>query len=66
MCDERVLDFQKIMQSLSTRVPKIIVQKAEEIFPSLKEGLVSILCLCVKKQILLPCSQWIYMARATK
>jgi hypothetical protein len=56
MCDEQVLDLQKIMQSVAARVPKIIVQRAEEIFPSLKEGSVSILCLRMKKQILIPCT----------
>jgi hypothetical protein len=49
MCDEGVLNVQKIVQYIATRVPKIIVQRVEEIFPSLKEGVVSVLCMCVKK-----------------
>jgi hypothetical protein len=50
MCDEDVSNVQKIMECLVTRVPKIIVQRVEEIFPSLtEEGPVSGLCLCVKK-----------------
>lgn len=57
MSDEQVLDLQKNLHSVSTRVPKIIVRRVEEMFPSLKEGLVSTMCLFVKKQILLSHSQ---------
>jgi hypothetical protein len=42
MCDERVPNLPKILQSLATRVPKIVLQRVEEIFPSLKETLVSV------------------------
>jgi hypothetical protein len=41
-CDEQVLNLQKIQQSLGARVPRIILQRCEEIFPSLKETLVSV------------------------
>jgi hypothetical protein len=44
MCEEQDLNWKKILHSLATRVPKIIIQRAEEIFPSLKENLVSIVC----------------------
>jgi hypothetical protein len=47
MCDERVLKAQKILQCPATRVPKIVVQKVEEMYPCLKEGTVSVLCSCV-------------------
>jgi hypothetical protein len=43
MCEEQVLNM-KILHSLATRVPKIIIQRVEETFPSLKENLVSIVC----------------------
>jgi len=33
--------LQKILHSLATRVPKIILQRAEDIFPSLYTSLVS-------------------------
>jgi hypothetical protein len=49
MCDEQIL------QSLATRVPKIILQRVEEIFPPLKESLVSVLCLCDQKIFLSSC-----------
>jgi hypothetical protein len=50
MCD------QQILQSLAMRVPKIILQRIEEIFPCLKESLVSVLCLCDQKVFSSSCS----------
>jgi hypothetical protein len=47
MCDEQVLDL-NIMQSFA-RVPKVILQRVEEIFPSLKHNLVSMVC--TKKEL---------------
>jgi hypothetical protein len=44
MYEEQDLNLKKILHSLATRVPKIIIQRVEEIFPSLKENLASILC----------------------
>jgi hypothetical protein len=41
MCDEDSSSTQNIPQSLSRREPKIILQKAEYIFPALKDSLVS-------------------------
>jgi hypothetical protein len=43
--DEQGLNLQKNLHFLAMRVPKIILQRVEEIFPALKEDLVSILCL---------------------
>jgi hypothetical protein len=43
MCDEQVLSPRKIPHS-PTRMPKIVVQRVEEIYPALKESLVSVLC----------------------
>jgi hypothetical protein len=38
-----------MLQSLATRVPKIILKRVEEIFPSLKESLLSF-CACVQRR----------------
>jgi hypothetical protein len=51
VCDERVLNLQSILQSLAARVPKIMVQRVEEIYPSLKESLVSGVCLCAQTNV---------------
>jgi hypothetical protein len=48
MCDERVSNLCKIEQSLATRVPEIIPQRDEEIIPSLKETLVSVVLMCAE------------------
>jgi hypothetical protein len=42
MSDEHNLRFKKILHSLATRVPKIILQRVEEVYPALKESLVSV------------------------
>jgi hypothetical protein len=42
-CEERVVDFGSILRSLATRVPRIILQRAEEMFPALRDSMVSIL-----------------------
>ena len=39
--------LQKILHSLATRVPKVVLHRAEEIFPALNTSLVSNLCVCV-------------------
>jgi hypothetical protein len=46
MCDEYISTLQKHLQSLATRVPKIILQRVDEIWPALKESTVSVLCMC--------------------
>jgi hypothetical protein len=38
--------LQKILHSLATRVPKVILHRAEDIFPALNTSLVSRLYLC--------------------
>jgi hypothetical protein len=48
MCDERVSNLCKTEQSLATSVPDIIPQRNEEIFPSLKETLVSVMLMCAE------------------
>jgi hypothetical protein len=42
MCDEDSSRLQNIVQSQPRREPKIILQRAENIFPALKHSLVSI------------------------
>jgi len=39
MHDEEVLKLHKVLESPTTKMPKIQLQRIEEIFPSLKEGL---------------------------
>ena len=41
--------LQKILHSLATRVPKIVLHRAEDIFPALNTSLVSILWLCLQQ-----------------
>jgi hypothetical protein len=42
MCDEGSSSTQNILQSLPRREPKIILQRAENIFPALKDSLVRV------------------------
>jgi hypothetical protein len=42
MCDEDSLNLQNILQSVRRRELKIILERAEYIFPALKDGLVSV------------------------
>jgi hypothetical protein len=43
-CEERVVDLQSVLGSLATRVPRIILERAEEMFPAVREIMVSVLC----------------------
>ena len=47
--------LQEILESMSRRVPKIVLQRVEKSFPTLKKFLVSVLCQCVQKIILPSC-----------
>jgi hypothetical protein len=42
MCDKKVVKLHENLQSLATRMLKVLVQQAEEIFPALKENMVSV------------------------
>jgi hypothetical protein len=42
MCDEDLLSLQNNLQSPPRREPKIILQRAEYVFPALRDGLVSV------------------------
>jgi len=39
-------ELQKILHSLATRVPKVVLHRAEDIFPALNTSLVSNVWLC--------------------
>jgi hypothetical protein len=56
MCEERVVGLQSILRSLATRVPRIILQGVEEMFPAVRESMVSALCMCAQKRIVLSSS----------
>jgi hypothetical protein len=45
MCDKEVVKLRESPQSFTTGIPKVLLQRAEEIFPALKENMVSVLCL---------------------
>jgi hypothetical protein len=49
MCDEDSLNLQNILQSVPRRELKIILERAEHIFPALKDGLVSV-CVCAHRK----------------
>jgi hypothetical protein len=42
MCDEDLLSLENILQSVPRREVKILLERAEYIFPALKDGLVSV------------------------
>jgi hypothetical protein len=41
MCDKEVGELQENLQPLAKGMPKVLVQRAEEIFPALKENMMS-------------------------
>jgi hypothetical protein len=43
MCDKEVVKLPESPQSLMTGMPKVLVLRAEEMFPVLKENMVSVL-----------------------
>jgi hypothetical protein len=42
-----------ILHSLATGMPRNLLQRAEEIFPAVRESMVSVLCLYAQTRILL-------------
>jgi hypothetical protein len=52
-----------MLHSLATRVPRVLLQRVEEIFPSLKETMVSVLCLFVQYRMFLSSSVDIQVER---
>ena len=59
MCDKEAGRSQENLQSLAKRMPKVQVQRAEEIFPALQKNMVSVLC---RLGIVLSCSLMIGFA----
>ena len=45
MNDEEMSNVHEVLRSHEREEPKILLQRAEEIFPSLKEGVVSGVCM---------------------
>jgi hypothetical protein len=46
MSEERLARLIRTQHSVATRVPKIVLRRAEDIFPSLKTSMVSVLWSC--------------------
>jgi len=59
MCDKKVVKLRESMQSDATRMLKVLLQRAEEMFPALKEDMVSVLYVI---GIILSCSLMIAVA----
>jgi nitrate reductase NapE component len=45
MSDEEMSNVHEVLRSPKRQEPKIVLQMAEEIFPALKEGVVSGVCM---------------------
>jgi hypothetical protein len=45
MSDKDVLKSHEVLSSHKTEMPKLVLQRAEEIFPALKESMVSVVCM---------------------
>jgi hypothetical protein len=45
MSDEEVLKSHEVLRYHTTMMPKVVLQRAEEIFPALKESMVSVVCM---------------------
>jgi len=55
MTDEHIESLQSSMKFLPTRVPKLVLQRVEEEFPTWREIIVSVMWLCADKIII---SSW--------
>jgi len=45
MSNKEVLKSHEVLQFHTTKKPEVLLQRAEEIFPSLKESMVSAVCM---------------------
>jgi hypothetical protein len=45
MSGKKVVKSHDVLHSQTTKIPKIILQRAEKIFTALKEGKVSVVCM---------------------
>jgi hypothetical protein len=65
MCEGRVVCLQSVLHFLARRVPRIILQRVEEMLPAARESMVSVLCLCAQKKF--SCHHLsVLLARGTK
>jgi hypothetical protein len=44
MSDKEVVKSHEVLHSQTTKIPRIMLQRAEKMFPALKEGTVSVVC----------------------
>jgi len=59
MVDEHSLSLQSSVQFLPTRLPRIVLQRVEQV-PVVREIMVSAMCLCADKRIILYYSEDLY------
>ena len=59
ICDKGVFKSHEMLQTVTTRMPNVLIQWDEEIFPALKKNVVSVLCMI---GIVLSCSLMIFVA----
>lgn len=57
MCNKQVSGLQKILHSPVTGVPRIMLRRAEEIFPSVRESMVSVV-VCIEKNSVISQFSW--------
>jgi hypothetical protein len=43
--NDEVVKSLEVLQSSTTKMPKILLQRAEEIYPALKKSMVSVVCM---------------------
>jgi hypothetical protein len=65
MCDKQVSGLQMILHFPVTRVPRIMLRRAEEMFPSLRENMVSV-CGCVHREEFYCLHQSVLLAKESK
>jgi len=66
MSDEHTVSLQSSMQFLPTRRLVVVLQTLEEQFPEWREIMLSAMCLCADKRIMLSYSEDFSMSERTK
>jgi hypothetical protein len=59
MGDKNNVSLQTNMQSIPTRLPRIVLQRVEQV-PAMREIMVSVSCLCADKRIISSYSEELY------
>jgi hypothetical protein len=49
---EHISKLQNAMESVEARVPVIVLQRVEERYPAVREGMVSAACMCAQERVL--------------